>query len=235
MPGSRKGREWADGTPGENEASFAGQRRSMVQKQLSAPAYPITDWRVLDAMSKIPRHRFVPDGLRSRAYENCALPLGHGQTISQPFVVAFMTQQLELKPTDRVLEIGTGSGYQAAVLAQLAGEIYTTEIVAALAQTARANFEQLAYTNIRTRVGDGCLGWPEAAPFNAIMVTCAPARVPQPLADQLMEGGRMIIPIGPDWNQQLILLRREGDRLTERPVLPVRFVPMTGQVESGAG
>ncbi len=213
------------------EARFAGERRRMVQEQLSGSRHGITDPRVRAALGKVPRHRFVPAGLRPRAYANCALPIGHGQTISQPFVVAFMTEQLDLQPTDRVLEIGTGSGYQVAVLAELAGEVYSVEIVAALAQRAGADLEQLGYTNIQLRVGDGCLGWPDAAPFDAIIVTCAPEQRPQPLVEQLRDGGRMIIPVGPDGDQKLVMYRKQGRHLEERAVLPVRFVPMTGQAE----
>jgi protein-L-isoaspartate(D-aspartate) O-methyltransferase len=212
-----------------DEEYFAAERRRMVRDQLSSPVYHITNPRVLAALGKVPRHRFVPAEIRHRAYDDCALPIGQGQTISQPFIVAFMTQQLEPKPTDRVLEVGTGSGYQAAVLAELAGQVYTVEIEDALAQRAKADLQQLGYTNIQVRAGDGYQGWPEAAPFDAIIVTCAPQQVPQPLVEQLKPGGRMIIPIGPEWDQNLVLLRKEGDRLVERAVLPVRFVPMTGK------
>lgn len=211
------------------EAHFAGERRRMVQEQLSSSGHGITDARVRAAMGKVPRHQFVPAGLRPRAYDNGALPIGYGQTISQPFVVAFMTEQLDLQPTDRVLEIGTGSGYQAALLAELAGEVYSIEILEALAQRAGADLKQLGYTNVQLRVGDGCLGWPDAAPFDAIVVTCAPEQRPQPLLEQLRDGGRMIIPVGPDGRQKLMLIRKQGRHLEERAVLPVRFVPMTGR------
>jgi len=213
------------------EARFTGERRRMVQEQLSGSKHGITDARVRAAMGKVPRHQFVPAEFRTRAYDNCALPIGHGQTISQPFVVAFMTEQLDLQPTDRVLEIGTGSGYQVAVLAELAGEVYSIEIVAALAQRAGADLKQLGYTNVQLRSGDGSLGWPEAAPFDAIIVTCAPEQRPQPLVEQLRDGGRMIIPVGPDGDQKLVMYRKQGRHLEERAVLPVRFVPMTGQAE----
>jgi protein-L-isoaspartate(D-aspartate) O-methyltransferase len=215
--------------PVGEEARFAGARRRMVQEQLSSLKHGITDARVRAAMGKVPRHRFVPAELLPRAYDNCALSIGHGQTISQPFVVAFMTEQLDLQPTDRVLEIGTGSGYQVAVLAELAREVYTIEIVAALAQRAGAELKQLGYTNIQLRAGDGCLGWPEAAPFDVIIVTCAPEQRPQPLIEQLRDGGRMIIPVGPDGDQKLVLFRKQGMHLEERALLPVRFVPMTGR------
>ena len=207
----------------------------MVREQLLSPVYHITNADVLAAMGKVPRHRFVPDEIRQRSYDDCALPIGHGQTISQPFIVAFMTQQLEPKPMDRVLEIGTGSGYQAAVLAELVQEVCSIEIVEALAQRATADLPQLDYPNIHVRAGDGYQGWPEAAPFDAIIVTCAPEQVPQPLIEQLKPGGRMIIPVGPEWDQNLVLFRKEGDCLAERAVLPVRFVPMTGQAQPGSG
>ncbi|MFZ0827196.1 MAG: protein-L-isoaspartate(D-aspartate) O-methyltransferase [Verrucomicrobiia bacterium] len=225
----REERGQANVVPAGEEARFAGERRRMVQEQLSSSRYGITDPRVRAAMGKIPRHLFIPTELRPQAYDNCALPIGHGQTISQPFVVAFMTEQLDLQPTDRVLEIGTGSGYQVAVLAELAGEVYTIEIVATLAQRAGAELKQLGYANVQLRTGDGYLGWPEAAPFDAIIVTCAPEQRPQPLIEQLRDGGRMIIPVGPDGDQKLVLFHKQGKHLEERAVLPVRFVPMTGR------
>jgi len=177
----------------------------------------------------VPRHEFVPERLRYRAHQDCPLPIGYDQTISQPYVVAFMTEQLEPKPTDPVLEIGTGSGYQAAVLAELVARVYTVEIIADLARRAAADLKRLGYTNVSVRAGDGYKGWPEAAPFDAIIVTCAPEKVPPPLIKQLKHGGRMIIPVGPAWDQELVLLRKQGDRLEQHAVLPVRFVPMTGQ------
>lgn len=231
---SREGRGQTDAMPGGEEEYFAAERQQMVREQLLSPIYHITDPRVLAAMGKVPRHRFVPEEIRHRSYDDCALPIGQGQTISQPFIVAFMTQQLEPKPTDRVLEIGTGSGYQAAVLAELVKEVYTIEIVDALAQRAKADLQQLNYANVQVRAGDGYQGWPVATPFDAIIVTCAPEQVPQPLVEQLKPDGRMIIPVGPEWDQNLVLLRKEGDRLVERAVLPVRFVPMTGQARPGS-
>jgi protein-L-isoaspartate(D-aspartate) O-methyltransferase len=210
---------------------FAPARQRMVTEQLVGPGRDITNAQVLAAMGKVPRHEFVPGHLRSQAYQDCPLPIGHGQTISQPYVVAFMTEQLEPKPADRVLEIGTGSGYQAAVLAELTAEVYTIEIIKDLANRAAANLKQLGYTNVHTRTGDGYKGWPEAAPFDAIIVTCSPEKVPQPLIDQLKDGGRMIIPVGSLWNQELVLLRKHDGRLDRRAVLPIRFVPMTGQAQ----
>jgi protein-L-isoaspartate(D-aspartate) O-methyltransferase len=159
------------------------------------------------------------------------LPIGYGQTISQPYIVAFMTEKLDPQPTDRVLEIGTGSGYQAAVLAELVAKVYTIEIVEPLAQRAKADLQRLGCTNVLVRAGDGYKGWPDAAPFDAIIVTCAPDKVPQPLTEQLKDGGRMIIPIGEIWDQKLVLLHKRGQRLEKTVVLPVRFVPMTGEAE----
>jgi protein-L-isoaspartate(D-aspartate) O-methyltransferase len=227
------GRGQTDPVPADDEARFAAERRRMVLEQLSSAPYHINDSRVLAAMDKVPRHRFVPEELRHRAYEDTPLPIGYGQTISQPFIVAFMTVQLNPEPADRVLEIGTGSGYQAAVLAELVREVCTIEIVDALAQRAKADLQQLGYANIQVRAGDGYRGWPEAAPFDAIIVACAPEQVPPPLIEQLKSGGRMMIPVGPEWDQSLVLLQKEGGRLIERAVLPVRFVPMTGQARPG--
>ena len=204
-------------------------RQRMVAEQLASPGRDITNARVLAAMGKVPRHEFVPERLRSQAYQDCPLPIGHGQTISQPYIVAFMTERLEPKPTDRVLEIGTGSGYQAAVLAELVAQVYTIEIIEDLARQAAADLKRLGYTNVHVRVGDGYKGWPEAAPFDAIIVTCAPEKVPPLLIEQLKDGGRMIIPVGPTWDQELVLLCKHGDKVEQRAVLPVRFVPMTGQ------
>ena len=210
------------------ETDFATARAHMVAQQLTAPDRGITNPRVLAAMDKVPRHEFVPEGFRDRAYGDYPLPIGHGQTISQPFIVAFMTEKLEPMPGDKVLEIGTGSGYQAAVLAELVREVYTIEIIEPLARRAEADLQRLGYTNVMVRAGDGYQGWPEAAPFDAIIVTCAPEQVPQPLVDQLREGGRMIIPVGPEGDQVLHVLRKKGNQVEQRAVLPVRFVPMTG-------
>lgn len=214
--------------PGESDP-YAIARKRMVQEQLLGWGRGITNARVVEVMGKVPRHEFVPEQFKSEAYEDGPLPIGYGQTISQPYIVAFMTEQLDPKPTDRVLEIGTGSGYQAAVLAELVKEVYTIEIIEPLAKRAEADLKRLGYTNVFVRIGDGYNGWPEAAPFDAIIVTCAPERVPEPLVAQLKDGGRMIIPVGPSWNQELVLLRKQGDKLEKRAVLPVRFVPMTGK------
>ena len=197
----------------------------MVQQQLMVRG--ITDERVLAAMVKVPREEFVPVDQRGAAYEDGPLPIGYDQTISQPYIVAFMTEQLRPKPSDRVLEIGSGSGYQAAILAELVADVYTIEIVEPLAKSAEGTLQRLGYKNVHVRVGDGYKGWLEHAPFDAIIVTCAPEKVPQPLVDQLKDGGRMIIPVGERFAQQLYLLEKQNGRLRESAVLPVRFVPMT--------
>lgn len=189
----------------------------------------ITSSRVLAALRTVPRERFVPDEQRRRAQENQPLPIGRGQTISQPFIVGFMTQELRIRSTDRVLEVGTGSGYQAAVLAELAGAVFSVEIIPSLAEHARATLDELGYERVRTRVGNGREGWPEEAPFNAIIVTAAGDQIPRPLIDQLAPGGRLIAPVGSRSDvQELILLRRDERRLVEERLMPVRFVPLTG-------
>ena len=212
-----------------SEDPLALARQRMVAEQLAGPGRNITNARVLTAMGRVPRHEFVPERMRYLAYQDSPLPIGYDQTISQPFIVAFMTEQLQPKPTDKVLEIGTGSGYQAAVLAELVAKVYTVEIIEDLARRAAADLKRLGYTNVSVRAGDGYKGWSEAAPFDAIIVTCAPEKVPPPLIEQLKDGGRMIIPVGPTWDQELVLLRKRGDKLERHAVLPVRFVPMTGQ------
>jgi protein-L-isoaspartate(D-aspartate) O-methyltransferase len=206
-------------------ADFASQRQQMVEQQLKPRG--IKDERVLAAMAKVPREEFVPAYQRSDAYQDGPLPIGYDQTISQPYIVAFMTEQLRLKPSDRLLEIGSGSGYQAAVLAELVAEVYTIEIIEPLAKTAQATLHRLGYKNVHLKVGDGYQGWPEEAPFDAIIVTCAPENVPQPLADQLKDGGRMVIPVGERFAQQLYLLENKNGQLKQSATLPVRFVPMT--------
>ena len=201
----------------------------MVQQQLKARG--IKDEPVLTTMAKVPREEFVPADARVDAYEDGPLPIGYDQTISQPYIVAFMTEQLRLKPSDRLLEIGSGSGYQAAVLAELVAEVYTIEIVEPLAKTAEATLQRLGYKNVHLRVGDGYQGWPEEAPFDAIIVTCAPDKVPQPLVDQLKDGGRMVIPVGERFAQQLYLLEKKNGQLKESATLPVRFVPMVRETQ----
>jgi protein-L-isoaspartate(D-aspartate) O-methyltransferase len=203
---------------------FGAQRDRMVEQQLKLRG--IKDERVLTAMGKVPREQFVSVDARASAYQDAPLPIGYGQTISQPYIVAFMTEQLRPKQTDRVLEIGSGSGYQAAILAELVADVYTVEIVEPLAKTAEGTLQQLGYKNVHIRVGDGYRGWPDEAPFDAIAVTCAPEKVPQPLVDQLKDGGRMIIPVGEQFAQQLYLFEKKNGQLKESATLPVRFVPM---------
>ena len=198
----------------------------MVNEQLKAR--DIRDPRVLDAMVNVPRHLFVPDSLRGRAYADSPLPIGYDQTISQPYIVAFMTQALDVQPGHRVLEIGTGSGYQAAVLGLLAGQVYTIEIVEPLAARARATLAGLGARNIEVRTGNGYLGWPEHAPYDRIMVTAAPDEVPPALVEQVKVGGLMVIPVG-TVTQQLRILRRTAAGMETLGTLPVRFVPMTGK------
>ncbi|HEX9046944.1 MAG TPA: protein-L-isoaspartate(D-aspartate) O-methyltransferase [Verrucomicrobiae bacterium] len=211
------------------EPDFAAARGRMVADQLAGR--DITNQLVLQVMRTLPRHEFVPRPLRGQAYGDHPLPIGHGQTISQPYIVAFMTQALEPRTNDVVLEVGTGSGYQAAVLARLVKTVYTIEIVEPLARRAEADLKRLAFTNVQVRAGDGYQGWPSAAPFDAIIVTCAPDHIPQPLVAQLKEGGRMIIPVGPAPHQSLYLLRKESGQVRQQAILPVRFVPMTGRAE----
>jgi protein-L-isoaspartate(D-aspartate) O-methyltransferase len=205
---------------------FEAERRRMVDEQLRAR--DIQDARVLDVMRQVPRHLFVPESLRARAYEDTPLPIGFDQTISQPYIVAYMTQALEVQPHHRVLEIGTGSGYQAAVLSRLAAQVYTIEIVEPLAARARAALAALGYRNLEVRTGNGYLGWPEQAPFDRIMVTAAPDEVPPVLVQQLAVGGVMAIPVG-EARQELRVLRRTATGTETLRTLPVRFVPMTGK------
>jgi protein-L-isoaspartate(D-aspartate) O-methyltransferase len=208
-------------------SDFAAARQRMVQEQLSAPGRDIKNRLVLDAMATVPRHEFVPESLRKYAYWDEPLPIGYGQTISQPFIVAFMTEQLNPKPTDRVLEIGTGSGYQAAILSRLVAEVYTIEIIEPLAKRAEADLSRLGFFNVKVLAGDGYNGWPEQAPFDSVIVTCAPDDIPQALIEQLKDGGRMIIPVGAPGDQELYLLRKHGANIEQQAVLPVGFVPMT--------
>jgi protein-L-isoaspartate(D-aspartate) O-methyltransferase len=214
----------AAGTPTQRD--WDADRRRMVATQLSAR--DITNPRVLDAMRQVPRHLFVPEAARERSYGDFPLPIGHEQTISQPYIVAFMTQALDIAPGHRVLEIGTGSGYQAAVLGELAQEVYTIEIVPELAERARGTLSSLGYRNIRVRTGNGYLGWAEHAPYDRIMVTAAPDEVPAALVQQLKVGGLMAIPVGAV-SQELRILRRTATGTETLRTLPVRFVPMTGK------
>jgi protein-L-isoaspartate(D-aspartate) O-methyltransferase len=215
------------GSTGLNpKGDFKAMREKMVETQIEARG--IKDPRVLSAMLKVERHLFVPKELQSSAYEDRPLPIGEGQTISQPYIVAFMTEQLELKATEKVLEIGTGSGYQAAILGELAKEVYTIEIVGALGLSARKRLQEMGYRNISVKVGDGYRGWPEAAPFDAIIVTCAPDHIPDPLIGQLREGGRMVVPVG-SYSQALKRIVKRSGKIESSDVLPVIFVPMTGE------
>jgi protein-L-isoaspartate(D-aspartate) O-methyltransferase len=210
----------------DSEATFARARAEMVHAQLRGRG--IRDARVLDAMNRIPRHLFLDPEQRGHAYDDAPIPIGHGQTVSQPYIVAFMTEMLELQGQERVLEVGTGSGYQTAVLARLVSEVYTVEVLEILSQRAQAVLRQLAVRNIHFAVGDGHLGWKEAAPFDAILVAAVAVTVPPSLQDQLAEGGRMILPLGED-HQDLWIFRRTGHAITSRRLLPVRFVPLVGR------
>lgn len=212
---------------------LAAERERMVREQIANSVHGAIGEQVQAAMQRVPRHEFVPEEISDLAHDDRPLPIGYGQTISQPFIVGFMTELLALQPTDRVLEVGTGSGYQAAILAELGADVYSIEIVPALAERAENVLKRLGYTNIHTRLGDGHQGWPEAAPFDAIIVTCAPEHVPRALVNQLKEGGRMILPVGGDELQDLVLLRKQDGKLRQAKVLAVRFVPMTGGMLDG--
>jgi len=199
----------------------------MVQTQLARRG--IRDKRVLDAMCQVPRHLFIPEDMRGLAYSDGPLPIGHGQTISQPYIVALMTELLELTGQEKVLEIGTGSGYQAAILSRLASQVYTIERHAALARQAERVLAQLGYDNVIVTVSDGTLGWPEHSPYEAIMVTAAAPDVPQPLLDQLADGGRLVTPVGTRWSQSLVKVKRQGGLLMREQLTPVAFVPLVGK------
>ena len=219
--------QWS--TSKSTEGTFATSPGMMVEKQLRPRA--IDDPRVLRAMAKVPREKFVAKELEASAYDDRPLPIGFGQTISQPFMVAFMTQALKPKPADRVLEIGTGSGYQAAVLSELVAQVYTIEIVRPLAQRAATVLNALGYKNVLVKGGDGYKGWPEHASFDAIIVTAAPDYVPQPLIEQLKEGGRMVIPVGKTYAQELQVLEKHRGIVKQTAALPVKFVPLTRDPE----
>lgn len=205
------------------------ERQQMVHAQIEARG--VTDARVLAAMRKVPRHRFMPESQRPYAYDDRPLPIGQAQTISQPYIVALMSELAAVKPGDTVLEVGTGSGYQAAILAEMGAKVFSIEIVASLAQRAKAILDVLGYGgSVEVRHGDGYAGWPERAPFDAIVVTAAPPKIPEPLKQQLEVGGRLVIPVGKDF-QSLLRVTRTEDGFREESVIPVRFVPMTGKAQ----
>ncbi len=217
------------GLAGEPDEATHTERRRRLAKNLSRQ---IHDRSVLQAVGRVPRHRFIPQSLQDEAYDDCPLPIGRGQTISQPYIVAYMSQALKLSGTEKVLEIGTGSGYQAAVLSCLAKQVFTVEIVPELSRRAQQVTRELGFDNIEFLVGDGFNGWPEKAPFDGILVTAAPLIVPPPLVEQLKEGGRLVIPLGPSGGEQVLktFITREG-RLVGVDSLPVSFVPMTGRAQ----
>lgn len=204
---------------------FEQQRRNLI---VQLQSQGINSKTVLDAMLKVPRHEFVPSSQRHMAYQNRPLPIGHDQTISQPFIVGYMTEAASVAPGEKVLEIGTGSGYQAAVLAELAREVYTIEIIPELAEGARSVLRELGYKNVQVKTGNGYEGWPEHAPFDAIVVTAAPDEVPQALVNQLALRGKMVIPVGSTF-QEMVIITRDESGVVERRTIPVRFVPMTGK------
>ncbi len=209
------------------------ERNRMVREISNHFYIPVKDKRVLDALRNAPRHEFVPENLQSKAYDNSPLPIGYGQTISQPLIVGHMTELLEIEQGNKILEIGTGSGYQAAVLAELTPNVYTIEIVPELAQRASETLKELGYTRIKTKTGDGYAGWEEYAPYDGIIVTCAPEDIPKPLIDQLNPGGVIVIPVGEEGQTQMLVVVRKGKHggLFEEKKFPVRFVPMTGTAE----
>lgn len=212
------------------EEDFARQREAMVRYQIEARG--IRDPRVLEAMRKVPRHLFVPPDYRDASYEDRPLPIGEGQTISQPYIVALMTEALDLKGDEKVLEIGTGSGYQAAILAELAREVFTVELEPVLAQRAAETLRRLGYSNVHIAVKDGFDGWPEEAPFDRIILTCAAPRIPETLVDQLKDGGKMVLPFGGDpLSQVLVLVEKKGNSLLQKELTGVVFVPMRGKIQ----
>ena len=213
---------------GQTGDDWVEERMEMVDRQIRSRG--ISDQQVLDAMERVPRHEFVPDQYRSQAYADHPLPIGHGQTISQPYIVALMSELLQLEKDDRVLEIGTGSGYQAAILAEMIQDVYTVEIIEALATQARDRLASLGYENVHVLQADGYFGWPEHAPFDAIIVTAAPDHIPQPLVQQLADGARMVIPVGPPGGYQTLWeITKVGEEITKRNVTGVLFVPLTGE------
>jgi protein-L-isoaspartate(D-aspartate) O-methyltransferase len=213
----------------QDDDSFRAARLRMVEVDIAREG--VTNPAVLNAMREVPRHRFVEPFSQGKAYFDQSLPIGHKQTISPPFIVAYMTQSIDPQPTDRVLEIGTGSGYQAAILSKIVKEVYTIEIVEPLGKQAAERLKELGYANVHARVGDGYKGWPEAAPFDKILVTCSPEDVPRPLVEQLRDGGKMIIPLGERHQQIFYLFEKRQGKLVKTKLIPTLFVPMTGQSE----
>jgi protein-L-isoaspartate(D-aspartate) O-methyltransferase len=218
------------GSESNPKGDFKAMREKMVETQIKARG--VKDPRVLSALRKVERNRFVPEEYLNSAYSDQPLPIGEGQTISQPYIVALMTELLELKGDEKVLEIGTGSGYQAAILAELAKEVYSIEIIESLASLADKRLRQLGYQNIHVKAGDGYLGWPEVAPFDAIIITAAPDHIPKPLIEQLKEGGRMVVPVG-TYTQELKKIVKRSGKIETTDVIPVVFVPMTGEGVKG--
>jgi protein-L-isoaspartate(D-aspartate) O-methyltransferase len=224
---SQSGGDGSLAEPKKNTDRFYDDRIRMVDYQIARRG--VNDSLVIDAMRCVPRHLFVPENYRDRSYEDGPLPIGENQTISQPYIVALMTELLELNGGEKVLEVGTGSGYQAAVLAEICDSVYTIEIIKSLADRARYILDSIGYNNVKVIYGDGYQGWPEAAPFDGIIVTAAPDHIPQPLIDQLAIGGKLVIPVG-DYYQYLKVLTKTEDGVDEQTGIAVRFVPMTGKV-----
>jgi len=221
--------------PADEYAQARQQLLELIQQDVSDTSLYLDkealDPRVMATIGRVPRHQFVPAAQRHKAYVNRPLPIGHGQTISQPYIVALMTDLIKPQAGDRVLELGTGSGYQAAILAELTGQVYSIEIIEALGKEAHERLSRLGYDNVTLRIGDGYYGWEEHAPFDAIVVTAAASHVPPPLVSQLKPGGRMVIPVGSRFlTQQLLLIEKQADgQLVTRQILPVKFVPLTGE------
>ena len=217
---------YSKGGEEEENVDYESLRKGMVESQIKARG--IKDKNVLNAMLAVPREEFVPEALKSRAYEDNPLPIGDGQTISQPYIVALMTELLCVEKGDRVLEIGTGSGYQAVILAEMGCDVYTIEIIETLSLRAQETIKRLGYENIHFKIGDGFIGWEEYAPFDGIIVTCAPDEIPEPLIEQLADGGKMVIPVGEYLPQDLVLVEKVNGEVSKTPVTSVAFVPMTG-------
>ncbi len=214
-----------------NDHSRQVERDWMVDTQIIVQG--ITDPAVIAAVRRVPRHRFIPDQDSEDAYGDFPLSIGYNQTISQPYIVAFMSEALKVQPGEKILEIGTGSGYQAAILAELGAHVFTIEIVGPLARQATEVLATLGYEKVKVRIGDGYQGWPEEGPFDAVILTAAPDHIPEPLLEQLAVGGRLILPVG-DQSQSLVLIRRTEEGFQKTPLLPVRFVPMTGEAQQGS-